>query len=120
MGNPLRGEVDLRVGEDIYKLALDVNAFCAIEGLLKMRPLEIIKQFSEAPDGLVVPRALLWGALQKNHEMTLWDAGELLSEVGLIEARTVLSEALAVMFGMEKQSEGRKPTNPRRKTRTTG
>lgn len=120
MANPLRGEVDLVVGDVSYKLALDVNAFCAIEGLLKMRPLEIVQAFTDAPDGLVVPRALLWGALQKHHEMTLWDAGNLLADVGMIEARAALSEALAAMFGMEKQPEGRKPGNPPRRTRGTG
>jgi hypothetical protein len=120
MPNPLRGEADLSVGEKTYRLALDVNAFCAVEGLLKMKALEIVQAFTDSPDGMAVPRALLWASLQKHHEMTVWDAGELMGEVGLIETRAALSEALALMFGME--AEGKKRPNPPnpRKTRGTG
>lgn len=120
MPNPLRGEADLKVGDRTYRLALDVNSFCAIEGLLKLKPLEIVQAFTSSPDGMIVPRALLWGSLQKNHEMTLWEAGELMAEAGLIDARGALSEALALMFGMTKATEGKKPGNPRRPKRTLG
>lgn len=119
--NPLRGESELNVGDATYKLALDVNAFCSIESLLKLRPLEIVQAFTDSPDGMAVPRALLWGALQKNHEMTLWEAGELMAEAGLIETRNALSKALALMFGMAKEAEGKKPGKVRpKRTPTTG
>lgn len=120
MGNPLRGESDLIVGETTYKLVLDVNAFCSIESLLKLKPLEIVQAFTDAPDGMAVPRAILWGALQKKHEMTLWDAGELMAEAGLVETRSALSDALALMFGMTKASEVRKPGNAGRGKKTPG
>lgn len=116
--NPMRGETVLKVETATYRLVFDVNAFCTVQALLGMRPTEIVDKLADTPDDLVVPRALLWGAMQRNHDdVTLWGAGDIIGKMGMVAIREKLSEGLGLMFGVQ-QSEDRELPNPR-KTKAT-
>lgn len=76
MANPLRGEVDLVVGEKTYTLCFTSDSIVQIEQLLGAD----ISQIS-AKSSVGNIRTLLWGALIKHHsDVNLIGAGEILDD----------------------------------------
>jgi hypothetical protein len=118
--NPLRAERELRLGDEVLKLTLDVNAFCCVEPVLGMKPMAILREFQEEPDGLTIPRAMLWAALQKHHPEThLAQAGEIMSDVGFLETRKSLTDLFGQFYGQAEDGDEKDPPK-KRKTPGTG
>lgn len=117
--NPMRGEALLGEGADAYKLVLDVNAWCAIQPSLGMKPMEVVGSFENHPDDILVTRALLWGALQKHHACHLIEAGEIMADAGFLPTRAALAECLAAAFGAS-DAEDKEETDPRKPRRKSG
>ena len=103
--NPLRGEAAL--GD--HRLALDVNAFCAAQPVLNMKPLEMVSAFLADGDDLLLMRTLLWAALQRNHPCHELEAGEILTDAGPVAVRAVITEMMVAAFGLKEQSEDKEP-----------
>lgn len=96
MSNAPRGTVTLEVGGKVYTLRLTINAICELEDALSTpnKPVTF-KEITEAAEkgSLRHVRAVFWAALLERHpEMTLKDAGALISEVGLTGLSGHLSE----------------------------
>lgn len=82
MANPLRGEVDLVAGDKTYVLRLGTNALVEIETVLGGMDFgEIVTSLASGHNRATVLRAVLWGALRRNHpDLSLFDAGDLIDD----------------------------------------
>lgn len=103
--NPLRGEAVL--GE--RRLVLDVNAFCAAQPVLNMKPLEMVSAFLADGDDLLLMRTLLWASLQRYHQCHELEAGEILADAGPAATRAVLTDMMVAAFGLKDHTEDKKP-----------
>lgn len=97
MANPVRGEVDLPIGETTYRLKISRNAIASAEGVLGLPWSEIIS----ARGSVAVARGLVWAALQRHHpKVTLLDVGDLLDELNDDElVGRKIGEAIKSAFG---------------------
>lgn len=100
MANPIKGEVDLVVGEKTYVLRLSANALCEAETVLGQGIAEIASSLGDrAMVRMATVRALLWAALvERQRKMTVFDAGDIISEVGIGLALEKVGEALKLAF----------------------
>lgn len=97
MANPHRGEVELVVGENTFKLRLSINAIVEVERTLNMTIAQVSQQMSLM--SVTVVRGLLWGALRQHHpKMTLNDVGDLIDEIGLTPVIGLLGEVMAITY----------------------
>jgi len=75
--NPLKGEVELVIGETTYTLCFSSNSIVEVEQLLGDSIGSIAADISKVEH----QRALLWASLQKHHKgINLLDAGDLIDE----------------------------------------
>lgn len=78
MANPIKGEVALEHDGVTYSMVLDFNALAEFEGETGKRAMEVLAD----PDRMSATemRALFWAGLKQRHpEITLGDAGRILS-----------------------------------------
>lgn len=118
--NPLRGDAAFLAGEQSYRLAFDVNAFCYAES--ELAPLtadEIVAQFSAGTASLTTMRVLVWAGLQRHHSGThLAQAGEIMSDAGMPIVRAAITSAFVAAFG--EVTEDKDGKNPPKKAVGTG
>lgn len=116
MANPLKGEVDMQVGEATYTLALTIHEIIKIEDLLDIGILEIQEWFNDRSKiraGNM--RAMLWAALQRNHpEITLEAATDIMAAAGLVPVVVKLGEAIQASFP---KAEKAATENPQKRAR---
>lgn len=114
--NPLRGEVDLVVGEATHRLIYDVNAFIYAEEALGLTTDEIVKEFWGYLDAsnLRLIRALLWAGMQAENPSSLLEAGQIIGEAGVGPVKTAIMKGLAEAFGI---AEGKEDANPPKHSR---
>lgn len=108
MPNPLRGEAVLEAGDKTYTLVMDINALCLAEEELGMSIDEILARYSGGTSATIV-RALLWAALQVNHECSVEQTGQIMTEAGFVQSKTALEKAILVAMP---------PATPEQKKRT--
>lgn len=111
MANPLRGSVALQAGDRAYALSFSVNAICELEAELDKPVAEIIASLQN-PDQLRMGtvRALVWAALRDHHdEVSITDAGRLITDVGFKPAIAKVGEAIRLAF-----PEAKGKANPRK------
>jgi hypothetical protein len=113
--NPLKGETELKAGEETYILALSINELVRLEQLLDVGIIEIAEWFNDAKRIRVGNmRAILWAALQRHHEgVTLEQAGDIISAVGLGVIVDTLGTAVQASFPEAEVSEN--PPNASRR-----
>lgn len=123
MANKERGDVDLEINGRHYKLRLDLNALCELEGALstdtKTVTFEQALRLVERRQVLAV-RAMLWAALLLNHPaITLRQAGDLMQEMGGISGiEQKLQAAVAASMPTPEDREGKaNPPKARRSGR---
>lgn len=112
--NPLRGEAELVAGAATYTLVFDVNAFCLAEKALGLTTDEIIaaavgdrrRKVAPRPD-LEFLRAVTWAGLQRRQDLTVAEAGDVISDAGAPAARGAMLAAFAAAFGVEQEGEDR-------------
>lgn len=108
MPNLVRGESELVVGEGRnarrFKLVLDANAFCEIEGALNIGLPELMRTLAQKPS-IRVFRALLYGALYREHRMTVEEAGDLIGEAGF----DLITERIEALVASAMPQEGDLP-----------
>lgn len=93
--NQLRGEVELKAGDDTYRLRLGINSIVEVETVLDRGISEVIQHM----DRVGTLRALLWGAmLEYQPKTTLFEAGDLIGRIGAEAAAEKLAEALKLAF----------------------
>lgn len=99
MANKSRGEVAFEAGGKTYTLRLSVNAIAEIEDLLGgLGIAEITASLAKSPK-LGTLRALVWGGLRQHHpDLSLFDAGDIIGDVGVTRTSEIIGESLAAAF----------------------
>ena len=113
MTNRVKGEVPLKAGDRTYTLRFSANAICELEDQLDMGINQIAKQMAD-PEAMRMKTviAVVWAGLRDHHpDITLAQAGEIITDASLIGSMEAVSEAFTVAFG-EKEVD---PTQPGRK-----
>ena len=120
MSNPLKGEVDLVVGETTYTLHLDIEEIVQMEDLLDMRVLEIANEMRHTGNPrLGFWRVALWAAIRAHHpDTSLEDAGAIIKAVKLPTVIGKVSEAMTAAFPAAEP--GPKPSPRKASRRGTG
>ncbi|HTN60271.1 MAG TPA: GTA-gp10 family protein [Devosia sp.] len=115
MVNPLKGEVNLVVGDKTYCLRLSINELVEVEDLLDMGVLQIAAMFNDVASlraGNV--RAVLWGALREHHpEVDLLGAGAIMAEAKLQPVIEKIAETLQAAFPAAEDKESPSPKRGR-------
>lgn len=117
--NPEKGEVDLTVGDRAYVLRLTWNEIAVFERTQNIAWFEDFAPKLLAPNSIRGEEwiALLYSSLQRYHpEITLFEAGELLTEIGVEPAAGYLMECLNFTF----PDPGSVKENPRKASPKSG
>lgn len=98
MANAVRGEVLFEADGRARYLVLDINALCEAESACGRRTDEMFAAIKAGGD-LISVRALMWAGLRRRQpEITLFEAGDVVAELGIVDARLKVIEALAAAF----------------------
>lgn len=103
--NPFRGETVLVDGDDSYTLIFDVPAAIYAEGVCGKNTDELIGDI-EAGWGFTAMRAVLFGALQAQHQTPLPEVAGMIQRLGPAAIKSVLIPMLANCFGVEVREDG--------------
>lgn len=105
MANKFFGEVEVKVGDQTYKLRMDFNAMCEFEDVTGINAMDAFADFEKGNISVKSMRAMMYAFLKRHHpEITLEQAGEVLSEnMGALEA--VISASMPT--GKEAESLGK-------------
>lgn len=100
MANRHRGEVALLIGDATYTLCFSINSLCSLEELLNKSVNEIMAGIGDGSKvRLGTVRALVWAGLSEKHpEITVKDAGRIITEGGTAEVMAKVTEALEAAF----------------------
>ena len=115
MANAQRGEVALDVDGKTYVFRFSVNAICELEEALGSSVNTIAGQLSDmSAVKMKTVRALVWAALRDNHsEMTITDAGELISDAGVAAVMESVGLAFARAFPSGEAQKSSRPPKKR-------
>lgn len=108
MANRLKGEVAIETSDKTYVIRFSANAICEMEDALGLGINEVATQLSD-PSGLRVKtvRAVFWASLRDHHpDVTIHQAGEILTEVTIGKAMKHVTEAFELAF------EDKSPARP--------
>lgn len=94
----MRGEAT--VGD--YRLVFDFNALCLAEE--HTGPLGAAMENMGA-GSLKAIRALFWAGLQRNHEMSIEDAGQVVQEIGVDEVSAAIAKGIESAFSKTPKSQ---------------
>lgn len=100
MANAQKGEVDFTVGESTYTLNLGHNAFALIEAKANMPWLKFFRRPEDqwtAKDTITV----FWAGLQRHHQISEDEVGDLLDEMSSDTVKSVLVQAFGLSIGKE-------------------
>lgn len=98
MGNQVKGIVDLRAGEDTYRLHYTTNAICELEDVAGMGIAEFMAQrLSGDKVGVKDFRLMVWAGLIEHHaDVDLKKAGQIIDQAGGMAAvSSVFEKAFA-------------------------
>jgi hypothetical protein len=97
MANKFRGEATLKVeGGDDLTLIFDANAFCEIEEATGLGVQGVVDLMTKADQvGMKHMRLLLWATAKRKHDLTLDEAGDVISDVGLEETMDAIMAAMS-------------------------
>lgn len=97
MANRHRGTVEFRYDGKTYTLSFSINAMCELEDLLGDSFGDMMAKAQDPTKvSMKTVRAMFWAGLRDHHnEMTIQDAGHLMTEIGLTEAGELVAKAFA-------------------------
>ena len=100
MANPNRGGVAVRVGDDEWTFSFSMNALCELEDLLDKPMAQIFASLEDEKNMRMSDvRALVWAALLDHKEgLTLREAGDVASKVGISVCLEKIGKAVAIAF----------------------
>lgn len=108
MANKAKGEVALKTKDQVYTLRYTVNALCDLEDQLGAGINDILKEF-QTEDTLRIRtiRTVLWAGLKDKHpDITIAQAGDIITDAGTVAAVSALAEALISAFPDAKPVKG--------------
>lgn len=124
MANKLKGEVSFEVGEKSYTMRFSANALCELEDATDMGINAVASQISDPANlRLKTVRAVFWAGLRDHHpEMTLHQAGEIVTEITLPKALELVGSAFELAFQEEPKARPSKPgpASPAKKETAAG
>ena len=88
------------IEEDVFvdrsvKIKMDMNALCELEDVMDMKIPNIGEMVQERRLGIKEVRAMLWaGLLHQNPDITMKEAGDILTGAGFAEALKVVIQAM--------------------------
>lgn len=100
MANPVKGEVSFEANEKVYKMRFSANALCELEDQVGMGINAIATQLAD-PNNLRLKtvRAVFWASLLDYHpDITLRQAGDLVTEINMTEALKLITKAFELTF----------------------
>lgn len=100
MSNSLRGQSTFTSAGRSFTFCLSVNAICALEDHFE-KGIAAIGAMMADPANLRfgTMRAVFWAGLRDHHaELTLEDAGRVMSEMGIPEATDLIGKSFALAF----------------------
>ncbi len=100
MANPSRGGVAVRVGDDEWVFSFSINALCELEDLLEKPMAQIFATLEDDKNMRMSDvRALVWASLLDHTEgITLREAGDVASKVGITVCLEKIGEAVGIAF----------------------
>lgn len=106
MANREKGEVSFEASGKTWTLKMGTNAWCLVEGELKVDMSKIdLEDLS-----MTRVRVFVWAALSHYHlGVTLEQTGELMDEIGMAKSVQLLTEALALQAPEAKADSARPP-----------
>jgi hypothetical protein len=108
MGNPFRGEAELKVGDQSYRLALDINGFIEAEEASGLDTQALLAGVDAS--SFKAFRAILFGALRRHHpDVHLIQAGEIMSDAGFDETAKLLTVMLLKAMPPVREKAGNPP-----------
>jgi hypothetical protein len=112
VANIKRGEREFTVGEGAdartFKMVMDINAFCELEGELGVSLPKLMQMMEQEP-GMRVIRAIMYGCLYEHHHLTVQEAGTLISDMGMpaaLQEITALTKEVMPVPGEGQPSAG--------------
>jgi hypothetical protein len=110
--NPIKGEVELPAGDDVYTLRFSIDAICSLEAMTG-KPFSVTATEMADPKkaSMTLVRMLLAAALQERHpELSLKDVGELIIPAGgMAKVTAKVFEAFAKAFPEAEASDTARP-----------
>lgn len=100
MANKFRGDVSFESGGQTYTMRFSANALCELEDALEMGVNAVASQLAN-PESmrLKMVRVVFWAGLRDHHpEITLHQAGEIITDVSLTAAMGLVSKAFELAF----------------------
>jgi hypothetical protein len=120
--NPRKGEVEFTLGEKSYTLLFSINALCVLEERMGGGSFVELANAMRDPDkvGLSTLRTLFWSGLYERHEeLTEKEAGQLMHDLGLVEASNLVMKAFTLSFP-EVKAPGPLPQAGKKRAVSTG
>ena len=107
MTNKAKGQVSFETGGKLYSFAYSINALCELEEALGQGFAEVAVLMADpARMRLATVRTMFWAGLREQMpDLTLRDAGKIMTELGLARSMALVSEAFVEAFP-EAQASG--------------
>ncbi|NWJ24771.1 hypothetical protein [Rhizobium sp. RM] len=111
MANPNLGQVHLQAGDEEYRISFGINALCELEDVFGKSVQKIVEEDLNGDDiTMKAVRNVVWAGLLDQHpEITVKEAGNVVSKAGMQNCMDAISKAFALAFPEAKGSK-----NPRR------
>jgi hypothetical protein len=111
LANRFKGEVAFEAGEASYTMRFSANALCELEDALEMGVNTVATQLAN-PESmrLKMVRVVFWAGLRDHHpDITLHQAGEIITDVSLTKAMGLVSRAFELAFQDNSKTHPQKP-----------
>jgi hypothetical protein len=106
MANKHKGEVEFTADGTTFKLVYSTNALCELEGVTGEPAIVSFASMGDpAKARISLSRAMFWAGLRDHHsELSLADAGTMMTSIGLQEANRLIGEAVSLAFPVPEAS----------------
>lgn len=121
MGNPLKGEVSFKIGDETHKLSYSVEALYRLEKAMDMKIGAIKKLLQDEEQfSMEMLRTLFWaGLLDTNDGLELDGVGPILSKIPPMEVIEHVTNAFIGAFASDEPAgKGSRPPKPSQKSGT--
>lgn len=111
MANRFKGEVPFEANEKTYTMRFSANALCELEGVTGIGVNAVANQIANPETlRLTMVRAVFWAGLRDHHpEITLHQAGEIITDISLTKAMELVSKSFELAFQDNSKSVPQKP-----------
>lgn len=111
MANRFKGEVSFDCGDKPYIMRFSANALCELEDALGMGVNAVATQMSDPSTmRLTMVRTVFWAGLRDHHpDVTLHQAGEIITDLSLTKAMELVSKAFELAFQGNDNPRPQKP-----------